>query len=73
MTGRVVFVVDVWVVRKDSLGCETITSNIELREPVWYKESVMKTECLKQHPELKKVVEGKGWGVDVVEWFKYDK
>ena len=67
------FVVDVWVVREDGLGCETVALNIELREPVWYKESVMKEELLKQHPELKKVVEGKGWGVDVVEWFKQDR
>lgn len=67
---RIVFVVDVFVVSEDGLGFEVVATSIELREPVWYKESVMKEECLKQHPELRKLVEGKGWGLDVVEWHK---
>lgn len=69
MTKRVRFVVNVWVVDRDKDEYKTVAWNIKLREPAWYKEAVMKSEALKQHPKLIPLVEGKGWGVDVVEWY----
>jgi len=68
MENKIVFIVNVEVGNTDGTDYIIVARNVELREPVWYKESVMKEECLIQHPELKPLVQGKSWVTTIVEW-----
>ena len=56
---------------------ELLVERVELRDPAYYKQDVLKEELLKQHPEIKiptfknKRGEtlGRAWLVHVEEWY----
>lgn len=68
MSERIIFIVDVSIVATDGLTWEVVATNVTLRKPAWYCNRVMRLELVKQHPELKELLEGKSWDLDIVEW-----
>ena len=64
---RIVFVVDVEVLR-DNDEFETVAVGLELHEPVYYKDEVMR-EAVETDPQMfKEELEGKSWNLILKEW-----
>jgi len=66
---KTVFEVNIFRVAKNGIEFDLIAKNVPIKEPVIYKESSIKEELLKQHPELSKMLENHGWCADIVKWF----
>jgi hypothetical protein len=66
---KTVFEVNVFRIAKNGIEFELVAKNVPLKEPVIYKESSIKEELLKQHPELTKKLKNHGWCQDIVKWF----
>lgn len=65
---RIVFLVDVYIAHPESF--ELVATKVPLREPVYYDEKSMMSALRTQHSKLyKNKLVGKGWLVEVVEWF----
>ena len=63
---RVVFVVNVEVLRENEFH---VVARVELREPVWYSDRVMRQAVREQHRELwERELRGRSWDMTVVEW-----
>ena len=65
---RIVFVVDVEVLR-DNDEFETVAVGLELHEPVWYKDEVMRKAVEEEYPQLfEQKLKGKSWNLILQEW-----
>jgi len=65
---RLVFIVSVEVLQ-DNDDFKTVATGLELHEPVWYSDRVMRQTIEEEYPELfKKELEGKSWNIILEEW-----
>jgi len=70
LSKRVVFIVNVEVIENNEF--KPVAQGLELHEPVYYKESVIKEAVKKEYPELYKKLEleRKSWVPIIMKWFK---
>lgn len=69
MKRRTVFLVDIFVVCKNGKSFKRIAKNLEIKEPVWYNDKVMRKALFRDNPSIETLLKEKSWTIEVKRWF----